>query len=64
MITGTGSGIGRAIGVELARLRGRIVCADVDPVRAKESAHLIVQAGREALALACDVTDEKQSGCW
>ena len=60
VVTGAGSGIGRAFAVELARRGGRVVCADIDPVRAKETVGLVVQAGGEGLDIACDVTDEEQ----
>ncbi|MEU0499403.1 SDR family NAD(P)-dependent oxidoreductase [Mycobacterium sp. NPDC006124] len=60
VVTGAGSGIGRAFAVELARRGGRVVCADIDPVRAKETVGLVVQAGGEGLDVACDVTEEGQ----
>ncbi len=61
VVTGAGSGIGRAFAVELARRGGRVVCADRDPVTAKkESAELVRQAGGEGLDIACDVTDLEQ----
>lgn len=37
-----------------------MVCADIDPVRAKETVGLVVQAGGEGLDIACDVSDEEQ----
>ena len=60
VVTGAGSGIGRAFAVELARRGGRVVCADRDPVTAKESAELVRQAGGEGFDIACDVTDLEQ----
>lgn len=60
VVTGAGSGIGRAFAVELARRGGRVVCADIDPVRAKETVSLVVQAGGEGLDIACDVSEEEQ----
>ncbi|MGK2882009.1 MAG: SDR family NAD(P)-dependent oxidoreductase [Mycobacterium sp.] len=60
VVTGAGSGIGRAFAVELARRGGRVVCADIDPVRAKETAGLVAQAGGEGLDIACDVSEEDQ----
>ncbi|MGA9374115.1 MAG: SDR family NAD(P)-dependent oxidoreductase [Mycobacterium sp.] len=60
VVTGAGSGIGRAFAVELARRGGRVVCADIDPVRAKETVSLVVQAGGEGLDIACDVSEEGQ----
>ncbi|MGB5110087.1 MAG: SDR family NAD(P)-dependent oxidoreductase [Mycobacterium sp.] len=60
VVTGAGSGIGRAFAVELARRGGRVVCADIDPVRAKETVSLVVQAGGEGRDIACDVSEEEQ----
>jgi NAD(P)-dependent dehydrogenase (short-subunit alcohol dehydrogenase family) len=57
VVTGAGSGIGRAFALELARRGGRVVCADIRPARAQETADLIVAAGGQALALECDVAD-------
>jgi short-subunit dehydrogenase len=58
VVTGAGSGIGRAFAVELARRGGKVVCSDVNEVTAKETAVLIEQAGGEATTVACDVSDE------
>lgn len=58
VITGAGSGIGRAFALELARRGGDVLCADIDPDRAAETVALI-----EALphgtghAVTCDVSD-------
>ncbi|HEX3611103.1 MAG TPA: SDR family NAD(P)-dependent oxidoreductase [Sporichthyaceae bacterium] len=52
VVTGAGSGIGQAFAVELARRGGHVVCADIDPVRAGETAELIGPAAR---AVQCDV---------
>ncbi len=37
-----------------------MVCADIDPVRAKETVGLVVQAGGDGLDIVCDVSDEEQ----
>ena len=60
MVTGAGSGIGRAFAVELAKRGGRVVCADIDERAAKETIVLIEQDDGEALAVACDVADQGQ----
>ena len=52
VVTGAGSGIGRAFAVELARRGGRVVCADIDPVRAKETVGLVVRAGGDGIDIA------------
>lgn len=60
VVTGAGSGIGRAFAVELARRGGRVVCADIDGVRAKETAELVAKTGGRGLGVVCDVSDEHQ----
>lgn len=57
VVTGAGSGIGRAFARELARRDGRVVCSDVDEVGLKETVDLIASAGGEAVAVGCDVRD-------
>lgn len=56
VVTGAGSGIGRAFALELAARGGRVVCADIDPDRAVETADTIVAAGGHAVAQVCDVS--------
>lgn len=58
VVTGAGSGIGRAIALELAARGGRVVCADVDETTAKETVVLVERRGGQALAVACDVSVE------
>lgn len=60
VVTGAGSGIGRAFAVELAKRGGRVVCADLDELTAKQTVVLIEQAGGEAVAVGCDVAAESQ----
>ncbi|SFP03652.1 Short-chain dehydrogenase [Amycolatopsis arida] len=60
VVTGAGSGIGRAFAAELARRGGRVVCADLDPTTAKETAALAEAAGGRGLAVECDVSVEAQ----
>lgn len=57
IITGGASGIGRAVGEELARLGARLVLADIVEDRAREAAEAIRTAGGRATAAALDVTD-------
>jgi NAD(P)-dependent dehydrogenase (short-subunit alcohol dehydrogenase family) len=56
LITGAGSGIGRATAVLLAERGGAVLAADVNPSAAEETAALIRARGDRAAACACDVT--------
>lgn len=57
IVTGAGSGIGRAFALEIARRGGRVICADINLKSAKETVGLIAEAGGEAQAFVCDVAD-------
>ena len=41
VVTGAGSGIGRAFALELAARGGRVICADINLATAQETADLI-----------------------
>ncbi|MFE3544971.1 SDR family NAD(P)-dependent oxidoreductase [Nocardia sp. NPDC059177] len=56
VVTGAGSGIGRAFAVELGRRGGRVLCSDLDTDRAAETAELVEEAGGKAIPARCDVT--------
>jgi NAD(P)-dependent dehydrogenase (short-subunit alcohol dehydrogenase family) len=58
IVTGAGSGIGRATALRCAAAGARVACADLGFDGARETADAIVKAGGEALALEVDVTDE------
>ncbi|WP_026919342.1 SDR family NAD(P)-dependent oxidoreductase [Gordonia shandongensis] len=60
VVTGAGSGIGRAFALELARRGGRVLCADIDADRAAHTAARIVGAGGIAQSHRCDVADRRQ----
>lgn len=57
VVTGAGSGIGRAFSLELARRGGTVVCADIDLAKAAATAEEIDAGGGTALAVECDVSD-------
>jgi NAD(P)-dependent dehydrogenase (short-subunit alcohol dehydrogenase family) len=55
VVTGAGSGIGRAFALELAARGGKVVCSDIDERTAAGTAGVITGRGGEALAVRCDV---------
>jgi NAD(P)-dependent dehydrogenase (short-subunit alcohol dehydrogenase family) len=57
IVTGAGSGIGRAVALGFAREGAGVVAADIDLDRAQETAHAVEQAGGAALAVQVDVAD-------
>ncbi|MFY0562709.1 SDR family NAD(P)-dependent oxidoreductase [Archangium lansingense] len=60
VITGAGSGLGRALCLELARRRARLVVSDLDEVAAQETARKVEQQGGEAHVVRCDVANPEQ----
>ena len=58
VITGAGSGVGRASAVRFAAEGAKVVVADVRDDWAAETVRLIAEAGGTALAAKCDVTSE------
>ena len=60
LITGAGSGIGRACAELFAREGARVAVADLSVADAQEVVAAIGDAGSEAIAIACDVTRADQ----
>ncbi|MEX2158198.1 MAG: SDR family NAD(P)-dependent oxidoreductase [Dehalococcoidia bacterium] len=58
LITGAGSGIGRAIALEFAREGARLLLAELDEESGKAVAEAVVAAGGEARFQRCDVAKE------
>jgi NAD(P)-dependent dehydrogenase (short-subunit alcohol dehydrogenase family) len=56
VVTGAGSGLGRAFCLELARRRAHILAVDIDLARADETAALCRTAGGEVVTGRCDVS--------
>ena len=60
VVTGGGSGIGRALALALAREGARVVVADIDEADAGETVRQVAAAGGEGLAIRADVADRRQ----
>jgi NAD(P)-dependent dehydrogenase (short-subunit alcohol dehydrogenase family) len=58
IVTGSGSGIGRASARRMAAEGARVVVADISEAAAKETVELIEEAGGEAMAQWVDVSQE------
>src|SRR5687768_11955821 len=58
IVTGAGSGIGRAVALGFSREGAGVVAADVDPDRARATALAIEEAGGLALAMQVDVSSK------
>ena len=56
VVTGGGSGIGRASAMALAREGARVVVADINAESAEETAQMIKKAGGESIFVGADVT--------
>jgi NAD(P)-dependent dehydrogenase (short-subunit alcohol dehydrogenase family) len=60
VITGAGSGLGKALSIELAKQGWRILVTDIQEQRARETLDKVTQAGGTGEALYCDVTAKNQ----
>jgi len=58
IITGAGSGIGRAAALRFAAEGARVVAAELVPDLGKQTEQLVRDEGRECRFVECDVTDE------
>ena len=59
IVTGGGSGLGRAGALALARAGARVAVTDVSADAASSTTQAITQSGGDAIALACDAGDSK-----
>lgn len=60
IVTGASKGIGRAIGLRLAKEGANVVIADVDKDEGKKVAQMIREMGRDCLAVKCDVSNVQE----
>ena len=60
LVTGGGSGIGRAIALAFAQERARVMVADVDITSGEESVQAVTEDGGEAIFLQADVANREQ----
>ena len=60
IVTGTSPNIGAGLAGGLAEEGAKVVCVDVEPENAGQCAEWIKGHGGDALAIACDTTDEAQ----
>ncbi|NOK21252.1 SDR family NAD(P)-dependent oxidoreductase [Corallococcus carmarthensis] len=57
VVTGAGSGLGRALCEALAARQARVMVSDMNPASAEETARRVTALGGEARVHPCDVTD-------
>lgn len=56
IITGAGSGLGKALALEFAKMKWKVVIAEINDSRAQETADEIKALGAKAIVVHCDVT--------
>jgi NAD(P)-dependent dehydrogenase (short-subunit alcohol dehydrogenase family) len=59
IVTGAGSGLGEATARRLAAAGARVTCLDLDEERARRTTAAIDASGSRAIAIGCDVGDER-----
>src|ERR671931_1705077 len=60
LVTGAGSGIGRAIAIRFAQARGRVVVVDIAESAARDTVKEIEGLEGSAIAVTCDVAKQRQ----
>jgi NAD(P)-dependent dehydrogenase (short-subunit alcohol dehydrogenase family) len=59
IVTGAGSGIGRATAELFANERAAVIVVDKNLAAGRETASLIAERGQEAIAEQCDISNEQ-----
>lgn len=62
LVTGAGSGIGRASSLAFAVEGAAVMCADIDEAAAQDTAAQIAESGGKSAALKLDVSDDEAVG--
>ncbi len=62
IVTGAGTGIGKAIALLFAKEGAKVVCVSVQPANCQETARQIRQSGGEAIAVPTDVSKAEDVG--
>lgn len=60
IITGAGTGIGRATAIKFAKEGGKVIVADFNEAAMQETVSTIVENGGEAIAFKVDITNRQQ----
>lgn len=60
VITGAGSGFGRGLALDFAKLGWKVAVSDINMERAEESVRLVNGAGGQGIAIRCDVTKPEE----
>jgi len=59
IVTGAAKGLGQSISYRLAKEGAKLVLADIDIAKLKETGKVIENEGGQVIAVECDVTEEK-----